>query len=60
MSGCLVEGRTGVYVIKEQNMKPEVLQDVLKWMYLLKIDNLEHKVSTCSLKCPQVDVSPQN
>jgi hypothetical protein len=40
-----VEGRTGVYTVKEEDMKPEVLQDVLKWMYLLKIDNLEQKVS---------------
>jgi hypothetical protein len=39
-----VEGQTGVYEIKEKDMKPEILQDVLKWMYLLKIDNLEHKV----------------
>ncbi len=34
-----------MYTVKEEDMKPEVLQDVLKWMYLLKIDNLEQKVS---------------
>jgi hypothetical protein len=39
-----------VYTVKEEDMKPEVLQDVLKWMYLLKIDNLEHKVSIRNLQ----------
>jgi hypothetical protein len=36
--GC-VEGQTGVYTIEEQHMKPEILQDVLKWMYWHHIEN---------------------
>jgi hypothetical protein len=39
-----VEGRTGVYKIQEADMRSEVVQDVLKWMYSLKIDNLNNKV----------------
>jgi hypothetical protein len=42
--GC-VEGQTGVYTIEERHMKPEILQDVVKWMYLHGIENPLGKMS---------------
>ena len=39
-----VEGKTGVYKISEEAMSPDILEDVLKWMYLQGIDNPASKV----------------
>ena len=39
-----MEGKTGVYRIQEKDLRPAILQDVLKWMYRLKIDHLKDKV----------------
>jgi hypothetical protein len=41
--GC-VEGQTGVYKIAEQHMKPEILEDVVRWMYVHGVDNLLDKM----------------
>ncbi len=41
--GC-VEGQTGVYRIAEQHMKPEILEDVVKWMYVHSIENPQDKM----------------
>jgi hypothetical protein len=41
-----VEGQEGLYTIDSQHMKPEILEDVIRWMYLQHIDNVENKVCT--------------
>jgi hypothetical protein len=41
--GC-IEGQTGVYKIAEQHMKPEILEDVVRWMYVHVVDNLLDKM----------------
>jgi hypothetical protein len=41
--GC-IEGQTGVYKIAEQHMKPEILEDVVKWMYVHSIENPQDKM----------------
>jgi hypothetical protein len=40
-----VEGKTGVYTIEERHMKPEIFEDVVKWMYLHGIENPLDKMS---------------
>ena len=40
-----MEGKTGVYTISEEHMSPEILEDVLKWMYLQSIDDAPAKVA---------------
>ena len=43
-SNNFVEGRTGVYEIKEADMSPAILHDVLQWMYLHEIPHAADKV----------------
>ena len=40
-----VESKTGVYTVKKEHMSPEILEDVIKWMYLQSIDDAPKKVA---------------
>ena len=40
-----VEGKTGVYTVKKEHMSPEILEDVVKWMYQQSIDDAPEKVA---------------
>jgi hypothetical protein len=47
-SANFVEGREGVYEIDSQHLKPDILNDVVRWIYLQSIDgNMEEKVAGC-------------
>jgi len=41
-ASCM-EVQNGVYEIAEEHLNPDILQDVLKWMYLHKIENAAAK-----------------
>jgi len=38
-----VEGQTKIYQIQEKNISPDLLQNVLKWMYMHSIENATEK-----------------
>ncbi|MBM3939064.1 MAG: BTB/POZ domain-containing protein, partial [Sphingomonadales bacterium] len=45
-SDNFTEGKTGVYTIKESDMEPGILKDVIKWMYMYDIEDADNKVES--------------
>jgi hypothetical protein len=43
-SSSFLEGKEGVYTVQETHMNPNILTDVIRWMYLNEIEDMSTKL----------------